>query len=376
MSDMSSGEEIAPSSFGERSLYIANATEVSNNWRENSANQWYKDGADSADGAGPYAFQRLSQTWFTPKIDPKFKLRRDDKFYAIGSCFARGLEFALQRRKMSVESAAPEFARLASVNKEPTGLGFINKYNTFSILNELRWALDPAAVFPVESIAKVTETSWSDPHANPTLELVGFDETLKRRALLQTVTKRIVNCRAVIVTLGLAEVWRDIKADVYLNNTPIPPLLVREPDRYELHLTSFAQNWANLEAIHALLSRYGHPDLRIVVTVSPVPLHATFLKMDVVLATTYAKSLLRAAAQQWAIAHENVDYFPSYEIVQNSDRAAVWQPDRIHVTVAALHHVIGLFLQSYLEEDSLERSSSRGNSQRVDIDHPQSASLI
>ena len=248
--------------------------------------------------------------------------------------------------------------------------------NTFSILNELRWALDPAAVFPVESIAKVTETSWSDPHANPTLELVGFEETLKRRALLQTVTKRIVNCRAVIVTLGLAEVWRDIKADVYLNNTPIPPLLVREPDRYELHLTSFAQNWANLEAIHALLSRYGHPDLRIVVTVSPVPLHATFLKMDVVLATTYAKSLLRAAAQQWAIAHENVDYFPSYEIVQNSDRAAVWQPDRIHVTVAALHHVIGLFLQSYLEEDSLERSFSRGNSQRVDIDLPQSASLI
>jgi len=354
MSDMSSGEEIAPDSFGERSLYIASATEVSNNWRENSANQWYKDGANPADAAGLYAFQRLCQTWFTPKIDPKFKLRRDDKFYAIGSCFARGLEYALHRRKMSVESAAPEFARLVSVKKEPTGLGFINKYNTFSILNELRWALDPAAVFPVESIAKVTETTWSDPHANPTLELVGFEETLKRRALLQTVTKRIVNCRAVIVTLGLAEVWRDVKADVYLNNTPIPPLLEKEPDRYELHLTSFAQNWANLEAIHALLSRYGHPDLRIVVTVSPVPLHATFLKMDVVLATTYAKSLLRAAAQQWATAHENVDYFPSYEIVQNSDRATVWEPDRIHVTVAGLHHVIGLFLQSYLEEDSLE----------------------
>ena len=242
---------------------------------------------------------------------------------------------------MSVESAAPEFARLASVNKERTGIGFINKYNTFSILNELRWALDPAAVFPVESIGKVTETTWSDPHANPTLELVSLEETLKRRALLQTVTKRIVNCRAVIVTLGLAEVWRDIKADVYLNNTPIPPLREREPDRYELHLTSFAQNWQNLEAIHALLSRYGHPDLRIVVTVSPVPLHATFLKMDVVLATTYAKSLLRAAAQQWATAHENVDYFPSYEIVQNSDRAAVWESDRIHVTSAGYSTSLG-----------------------------------
>jgi len=359
MSEASSGEQIFPHSFGERSLYIANATEVSNNWRENSAKQWYKDKADPADTAGPYAFQRLHQTWFTPRIDPKFKLRRDDRFYAIGSCFARGLEYALKRRKMSIESAAPEFARLVPVNEERTGIGFINKYNTFSILNELRWALDPAAVFPIESIAKVTETTWSDPHANPSLELVDLEETLKRRALLQTVTKRIVDCRAVIITLGLAEVWRDVKADVYLNSTPIPPLLEREPERYELHLTSFAQNWANLEAIHALLSRYGHPDFRIVVTVSPVPLHATFLKMDVVLATTYAKSLLRAVAQQWAIAHKNVDYFPSYEIVQNSDRDAVWEPDRIHVTVAGLHHIIGLFLQSYLEEDSPEQSVSR-----------------
>jgi hypothetical protein len=375
MSDTSSGEQIASHSFGERSLYIGSATEVSNNWRDNSAKQWHKDGADPADANGPYAFQRLHQIWFTPKIDPKFKLRRDDKFYAIGSCFARGLEYALQRRKMSVESAAPEFARLVPVNKERTGIGFINKYNTFSILNELRWALDPAAVFPVESIAKVTETTWSDPHANPTLELVDLEETLKRRELLQTVTGRIVNCRAVIITLGLAEVWRDVKADVYLNSTPIPPLLERERERYELHLTSFAQNWANLEAIHALLSRYGHPNLRIVVTVSPVPLHATFLKMDVVLATTYAKSLLRAAAQQWAIAHENVDYFPSYEIVQNSDRAAVWEPDRIHVTVTGLHHIIGLFLKSYLEEDSPERSFSR-EIHSVDVDLPQSASLI
>jgi GSCFA family protein len=359
MSEVSSGEQIFPHSFGKRSLYIADATEVSNNWRENSANQWYKDETDPADAAGPYAFQRLRQTWFTPRIDPKFKLRRDDRFYAMGSCFARGLEYALKRRKMSIESAAPEFARLVPVNKERTGIGFINKYNTFSILNELRWALDPAAVFPVESIAKVTENTWSDPHANPTLALIGLEETLERRALLQTVTKRIVDCRAVIITLGLAEVWRDVKAGVYLNSTPLPPLLEREPKRYELHLTSFAQNWENLEAIHALLSRYGHPDFRIVVTVSPVPLHATFLKMDVVLATTYAKSLLRAVAQQWAIAHENVDYFPSYEIVQNSDRDAIWEPDRIHVTVAGLHHIIGLFLQSYLEKDSPEQSVSR-----------------
>src|SRR4029453_2580464 len=108
---------------------------------------------------GDYAFQRLRQTWFTPQIDPKFKLRSNDKFYAIGSCFARGLESAPRSLQMKVEMPAPEFAPLQPVNKETTGLGFTNKYNTFSILNELRWALDPEAVFPVESFPRVTKTN-------------------------------------------------------------------------------------------------------------------------------------------------------------------------------------------------------------------------
>jgi GSCFA family len=332
------------------SIYVATAAEADKNWKQNRANRWYKKGANPDDLAGDYAFQRLRKTWlphtwFTPKIEPKFKLRSKDKFYAIGSCFARGLEYALVRRQVVVESAAPEFARLQPVNEDVSGLGFTNKYNTFSILNELRWALDPDAVFPVESIVQVTKSTWSDPHTTPTLELVGFDETLKRRSLMQTVTKRIINCRALIITLGLAEVWRDLQTDVYINRTP---LFKSHPDRYEFHLTGFAENWNNLEAIHALLSRYGHPDLRIVVTVSPVPLMTTFSTMDVVVANTYAKSLLRAVAQEWAAAHDNVDYFPSYEIVQNSDRAATWEADLRHVTGGGTEHIMKLFLQSYL----------------------------
>jgi hypothetical protein len=166
---------------------------------------------------------------------------------------------------------------------------------------------------------------------------------------MQAVTKRIEGCRAVILTLGLAEVWRDVKADVFVNRTPIPSLFKTDPERYEFHLTSFAENWANLEAIHELLSHYGHPDIRIIVTVSPVPLMNTFSTMDIVTANTWGKSLLRAAAQEWAAAHSNVDYFPSYEIVQSSDRAAVWETDLRHVKGAAAQHVMDLFVGNYLE---------------------------
>ena len=332
-----------------KSPYVATAAEAIENYRENMAGVWYADSADPDDPAGKYAFQRLRHTWFTPKVDPKFTLRRDDKFYAIGSCFARGIESSLTGHKIIVESAAPEFAELQPANKELSGLGFTNKYNTYSILNELRWALDPDAVFPQESIVQVTKTTWYDPHTNPSLALADLAETLERRAMMQAVTKRIKHCRAVIVTLGLAEVWRDVKADVFVNRTPIPSLFKTQPGRYEFHLTSFAENWANLEAIYALLTQYGHSDVRIVVTVSPVPLMNTFSTMDIVVANTWAKSLLRAVAQEWAAAHPNVDYFPSYEIVQSSDRAAVWERDLRHVKGAGAHHIMELFLRNYIE---------------------------
>jgi GSCFA family len=332
-----------------RSIYVATSAEVDNNWLQNRANRWYKRGSNPDDLTSDYAYQRLLQKWFIPEIEPKFKLRPQDKFYAIGSCFARGIEHMLVQRRIAVESVAPEFVNLQPVNKEVTGLGFTNKYNTFSMLNELRWALDPEAVFPADSIVQVTESTWFDPHITPTLELAGLQETLDRRAMMQTVSKRIANCRAVIITLGLVEVWRDCEMDVYTNSTPARSVLKTQPKRYEFHLTSFAQNWANLEAIHALLTRYCHPEVRIVITVSPVPLMATFSKMDVVVANTYGKSLLRAVAQEWAAAHVNVDYFPSYEIVQNSNRPAVWERDLRHVTGAGVQHIMELFLQEYLE---------------------------
>ena len=332
-----------------KSAYVATAAEAMKNYKENRAGIWYKDGADPDDLAGKYAFQRLRQTWFTPEIHPKFKLRRDDRFYAIGSCFARGIEHSLTRHKITVESAAPEFAKLQPANKEVSGLGFTNKYNTYSILNELRWALDPDAVFPAESIVQVSKTTWYDPHTNPTLVLAGLEETLERRALVQMVTKRIRDCRAVIVTLGLAEVWRDAHADVFVNRTPLPSLFKTQSSRYEFHLSTFSENLANLEAIHALLTDHGHSDVHIVVTVSPVPLMNTFSTMDIVVANTWAKSLLRAVAQEWAAAHANVDYFPSYEIVQSSDRTAAWERDLRHVRGAGAQHIMELFLRNYLE---------------------------
>jgi hypothetical protein len=331
-----------------QSVYVATGAEALKNWQQNRANRWYKDGADPGDLTGDYAFQRLRRTWFTPKIDPKFKFRPEDKLFAIGSCFARGIEQALVALGMDVLSAAPEFSSFQTVRKDVTSLGFTNKYNTFSIYNELLWALDLQSECPPASIVHLENGVFIDPHVTQMLQLAGEEETWRRRSLIQIVNGRVAQARVVIITLGLVEVWRDTLTNTFINITPTLQLSNAYPNRYEFHVSSFAQNQANLGKIYALLERFGHPEVQIVVTVSPVPLLATFSGQDVVLANTYSKSLLRAAAQEWAAKHENVHYFPSYEIVYNSDRNETWGPDLRHVKREMSNHIMDLFVENYL----------------------------
>jgi hypothetical protein len=307
--------------------------------------RWHYKGVLPVELNGTLACQRLSESLFTPAISPGFKLQPEDRVFAIGSCFARGIEWALVEQGMEVLSRAVEFDSLPAINDE-LKLGFTNKYNTFSIHNELRWALDPNAEFPRDSIVHVGNGAFYDPHTNPALQPGDFDETLRRRELIRSVTRRISKCRVVVITLGLVEVWRDKTANVFINQV-IPDMHSLYPDRYELHVTNFADNLSNLEAIHALLKEFGHHDVRIIVTVSPVPLMATFSAEDVVVANTYSKSLLRAVAQEWAAKYENVHYFPSYEIVQNSDPRLTWEEDRRHVKGQVVQHIMRLFLRNY-----------------------------
>ena len=320
--------------------------EVHWNRAQNHYGRWHEKGALPYQPNGRLAFQRLRQPLFVPVIRPTFTLRREDKLFAIGSCFARGIECALVEQEMAVLSKATEFDSFPAINNEMK-LGFTNKYSTFSIYNELRWALDPAEEFPRESLVDVGNGVFYDPHTNPALQLAGFEETKHRREIIESVTRRVAQCRVVIVTLGLVEVWRDKIANVFINTAPIPAALRRHPDRYEFHITNFTENFSNLEHIHTLLSRFGHPDVQVVVTVSPVPLEATFSSEDVVIANTYSKSILRAAAQEWAATHKNVHYFPSYEIVQNSDRKVTWEGDLRHVKGEVVYHIMNLFLRHY-----------------------------
>ena len=310
---------------------------------------WHLSGADPQQPDGMYASQRLRRPFFIPKVSPEFRISQSDRLFAIGSCFARGIEASLQRRGFRVESAAKDFDRFATLTKKKvTALGFTNKYTTYSMLNELCWALDPAAKFPEKSLVDLDPGHCIDLHINPTLKVVDRAATLERRRIMQDVNARIRHCRVVFVTLGLVEVWYDKEAEVYLNTTP-RDVRERFPGRYEFAVTNYLQNLENLERLHTLLTTYGHPELRVVVTTSPVPMNATFSGQDIVVANTYSKSTLRAVAQDFAADHENVQYFPSYEIVMNSERSVAWEDDLRHVKGPMTNHIMDYFIRNFVE---------------------------
>ncbi|HEX4299984.1 MAG TPA: GSCFA domain-containing protein [Gammaproteobacteria bacterium] len=310
------------------------------------SSRWH---SKSEPGVDALAWQRLRHAYFVPYLRPAFKLVKDEPVFAIGSCFARGIEKALRSRGFQVVSAAADLEHLQASNRDVTPLGFTNKYTTYSMLNELCWALDPAAKFPEASLVDVDEKRCIDPHINPTLKVTDRAGALERRRIIGEVNARIRSCRVVFMTLGLVEVWYDRQAQVYLNTTPTLEMRQRYPERYEFMVTRYPENLENMERLHALLTKHGHPQLQIVVTTSPVPLNTTFSGQDIVTANTYSKSTLRAVAQDFAAAHPNVQYFPSYEIVMNSARSSAWERDLRHVRGEMTNHVMNVFMRNFVE---------------------------
>jgi len=103
-----------------------------------------------------------------------------------------------------------------------------------------------------------------------------------------------------------------------------------------------------LDAIHALLCRHCPSDFQIVVTVSPIPLLATFRETDIVVANVASKSILRAAVDDWSNQHDNVHYFPSYEMILNSSSKDIWLDDFRHCTIDSIRRVMDVFLTEFV----------------------------
>lgn len=148
-----------------------------------------------------------------------------------------------------------------------------------------------------------------------------------------------------IFTLGLTECW-ERKSDKTVFPTA-PGTIAGKFDR-ALHrlrrlrvrdvvadMTSF---WERLKAIN--------PGVRMILTVSPVPLVATATDDHVLPATVHSKSILRAAAGELALDLQDVWYFPSYEIISSHPaRGMFFDPDLRSVNPIGVETVMKHFFK-------------------------------
>jgi hypothetical protein len=156
-----------------------------------------------------------------------------------------------------------------------------------------------------------------------------------------------------IFTLGLTESWKSkVDGAVY----PLAPGVAggeMDFSRYEFVNFRVADVVADLERFLTLLQEVN-PRARVIITVSPVPLIATYEHQHVLVATTYSKSVLRAAATEICARYENCAYFPSYEIISgNYARGVFYESDLRTITSAGVNLVMRLFLKHYSSEQSV-----------------------
>ncbi len=285
-----------------------------------------------------------------PVFQPSFKIETSESVFTIGSCFARNVEKQLERLGFDVPMRN---VRISDDDENAAGdVDVFNNYSVPSILNELQWAVDPDHHFDKETgLLEVSKDAYCDLHLTRLIKPVSLDVAMKRRERIAMAMRSVTKCKVVIITLGLVEVWWDNVAGRYLNIAPLKQAAKRQPGRFELHVLDYRETITYLEKIMALLDRFCVEGYRVVLTVSPIPLGITFTTQDVIIANTYSKSVLRAAAQEIYHRFDHVDYFPSYESVTLSDRAVAFQPDMRHATADIIAINVNRMIAAYTGND-------------------------
>jgi GSCFA family len=210
---------------------------------------------------------------------------------AFGSCFAANISEILTQRGYNV------FGRNLDLQAHIVrfGEGIVN---SFAVRQQFEWALGERE-FP--------ENLWFGPNK----EIAAVDSHIRAETL------DILNSTEVfIITLGLSEIWYDkVTGDAFWR--AIPASLFDE-SRHGFRLSTPAENYENLRAV-VTLARKLNPSAKVVFTLSPIPLMATFRPISCLTANSVSKAILRVAIDRLMdddySNEKHVFYFPAYEIV-------------------------------------------------------------
>ena len=238
---------------------------------------------------------------------------------AFGSCFAEHISAWLARRDFAILTRKDGNYKSSYLVRFGEGM-----VNTFALRQQFEWAFEGK---------RAEGELWHGYDARA----FGYDEDVRlaTRALFDRTD-------LFIITLGLSEVWYDaVTGGVLWRAVPREKY---DPARHRFRVSSVEENRANIRAIYDLIRTY-RPTARIIFTLSPIPLVATFRPVSCITANSVSKAILRVALDDVLrdIGPEGrAFYWPSYEIVTDIFDHQ-WLPDRRHVKDEVLDFIMTLF---------------------------------
>ena len=295
----------------------------------------------------------VSASNFDPITNPKFTLSRADQVATAGSCFAQhiartlansGFSYLITEREPLTDGALDE-----NYGVFPARFG--NVYTP----RQLKQLFDRAygIFWPADRAWTASRGNLLDPF-RPRIQKNGFAtlEALERdrEAHLARVRTMFEECDVLIFTFGLTEGWESVDDGAVF---PLAPGLVAhgvDLGKYRFHNFTVAEMEADMRSFIEKL-RTINPKVRLILTVSPVALVATYENRHVLESTIYSKSALRVVADMISRTMEGVAYFPSYEIITGPQaRASFFEPDLREVSAEGVAHVMSLFCRHYLTD--------------------------
>lgn len=260
-------------------------------------------------------------------------ITRNTKISSAGSCFAIEIAHRLQKEKFNYVVTERNTKLQSEYAHASAAWGTIFNAPAMCQLVEKS--------FGVKQLPKILWTT-NGKFYDPFREDIIFDSVEEYEANyanhIQACRKALQEVDVFVMTLGMNEVWFYKPDQSVFSRSPwgIAPHLV------ESRVLTVAEN---LEYLNRMLRtwRNFNPNLKIIVSVSPVPLHATFRanEQHVIAANAHSKSTLRVVAEEFA-KNKDVFYFPSYEVVMYCTENA-WEKDQRHVSRHAVDKVMCLF---------------------------------
>lgn len=304
-------------------------------------------------GYAPKAFWRTAVGTLSPYQisglwQPKFPVIPSDKIVTAGSCFAQHIGRALARRGYDWLDAEPAPPLMATEDAKTFNYGVFS-FRTGNIYTTrmLRQWMEQAHGLS-KALGEVWQTGdrFFDP-MRPGIEPDGFASLAElkaaRAATHAAIRNAVAGADVFVFTLGLTESWANQETGLEYASCPgtAAGTYNKRQHVFGNHRVDAIQ--ADLEAAIAIM-RDVNPDLKILLTVSPVPLTATASGEHVLPATTYSKSVLRAVAGMVAEDNDFVDYFPSYEIITApAYRGMFFAPNMRSVVPEGVDFVMGNF---------------------------------